>query len=366
MNQEEFVSRVEGSRQKLLKIARSMVRAEDCEDAVQSAILAAWEHLPQLRDEAAFDAWLRQILTNRCRQIQRGYKKEKDTYSALIDHPNQTVTDDSALKEALEALSDGQRKLIQMHHQQGYSLREMAAMMNQSEDVVKMRLYRARNRLRIILISLLLLVLLASAAVGTGVLDVSWFLKNRRAEPVAIEKPITSETVDVEYPGRLLDVSVNDAVWNDDELSLTFVYSIAGTDQQALIVHSGNIGVDGRRFDHIWTDEGIVPVLDWADGKRVYTFSVDGWRLDGLYLTGSADCLPDGLGQTFMAELHLDWIRPERYERLLDANAMLAFEAELVVKDYRSGEILEQQTVRIRVGAPALQEWREMYEAYNR
>ena len=83
LNREEFVLRVSGERKKLLRIARGMVRSCDCEDAVQSAILSAWEHQAELRDEKAFDTWLKRILINRCRQIQRGYKKEKEACAAM-------------------------------------------------------------------------------------------------------------------------------------------------------------------------------------------------------------------------------------------------------------------------------------------
>ena len=366
MNKDEFASCVERSRQTLMHIARSMVRPGDCEDAVQSAILSAWEHLPQLRDERAFDAWLRQILINRCRQIQRGYKREKELYAALEEDVPEEEAGDCGLNEALEKLSDEQRTLIRLHHEQGYTLREIADAMGRSEDVLKMRLSRARRRLRMILISLLLLILLAAAAVGTGMIDVSWFLKNRRAEPAVIEHPVTPETMDIEYPGELLEVSLSDAVWNRDTLSLTFVYSIAGTDGHALTVHSGNIGVDGIRFDHIWTDEGIMPVMDWAKGKPVHTFSVDGWRLGGMYLTGEGDYLPDGLGETFMAVLDLDWLRPDRYESLLDTDGRLSLEADVTLKDYPSGIVLEEQKIIVRIDAPTPQEWRDMYETYYR
>lgn len=366
MDRTEFSIRIEMNRQKLMRIAKSMVRSGDCEDAVQSAVLSAWEHLPQLRDEKAFDAWLVQIQVNRCRQIQRGYQRDRVIHAALQTQECEADELQSSLKPALEALNEEERSLICQHHLQGYSVKELSAAAGKSEDVLKMRLYRARKHLRIILISLLLLVLLASAAIGTGMIDVSWFLKNRRAEPVAMHNPIVPEAVEISYSGDMLEAEISDAVWNRDELSITFVYSMAGKDSDVLVVHSGNIGVDGIRQDHIWTQEGIVPVLEWADGKRVFTFSVDGWRLNGLYLTGTGDYLPDGLGETFMAELRLDWITPDRYESLLDANGMLSFEADVTLEDYESGEILEEQKVVIRIGAPTPQEWRNAYEVYHR
>ncbi len=364
MNQEEFTSRVDRNRSKLFRIAGRMIRKSDCEDAVQSTILSAWEHLPDLKDENAFDAWIRQIMVNRCRQIQRGYKKEKDIYAALQERQQVSDFDETVLGEAMDALNEDERRLICLHHQQGYSIREISAVMDKSEDVLKMRLYRARKHLRTILIALLLLILMACVAVGTGMIDVDWFLQNRRAEPAVIGKPIPAQSISVEYAGKLLDISVSDAVWDEDALSVSFVYSIVGKD--VLTVHSGNIGVDGVRQDHIWTDRGVVPVQEWADGSRVHTFYVDSWHLGGLYLTGSEDYLPDGLGETFMTELHLDWIAPDRYESLLDDNGMLAFEAKLMLEDYESGEIMEEQNAVVRIGAPTPQEWRGMYEAHDR
>lgn len=56
MDGEEFIARVAQNRHRMMLTARSMLLERDCEDAVQSAILAAWAHLPQLRDECAFDA----------------------------------------------------------------------------------------------------------------------------------------------------------------------------------------------------------------------------------------------------------------------------------------------------------------------
>lgn len=365
MDRAEFSANVEANRPKLMKIAKAMIRSSDCEDAVQSAIASAWEHLPQLRDKHAFDAWLVQILVNRCRQIQREYKKNQDIFAAMAGRYREEE-EKSDLLEALDELGEEERSLILQHHHQGYTIREISYMHGVPEDVVKMRLYRARKHLRLILLSLLLLVLFACAAIGTGAIDVDWFLQNRRAEPAVIPSAIIPEHVEISYSGTMLRVEISDVVWNQDDLSMMVVYSIAGKDDDALVIHSGNIGVDGIRLDHIWTDGGILPVHEWADGKKVQIFTLDAWRLGGMVLPGGVDCIPDGRGETFMAELHLDWIRPELYESLLDANGMLTFETGLTLEDYESSEILEVQEVIVSVGAPTSKEWRIRYEAYDR
>ena len=366
MDRTEFGTKIEQIRPKLMKIAKTMVRSCDCEDAVQSAIASAWKHLPQLRNESAFDAWLVQILVNRCRQIQREYKRDKDVFAATAQRHGEGETEQSDLLDALEALGEEERSLILLHHQQGYTIREIAEMHGISEDVMKMRLYRARRHLKVILISLLLLILLACAAAGTDVFDVDWFLQNRRAEPAEIEHASVPESVKISYSGDMLNVEISDAVWNLDDLSVMFVYSIAGKGEDALIVHSGNIGVDGVRHDRIWTNDGIVPVEQWADGKPVWVFSLDGWNLGGVHLTGGEDFLADGRGETFIAKLHLDWISPGQYEKLLDETNRLSFEADLMLKEYAGGAMLEEESIVVCIDAPTVQTWREMYEAFYR
>ncbi len=364
LNREAFTEKAERSRHKLLRIARSMLRPCDCEDAVQSAILSAWEHLLQLRNDDSFDAWLVQILVNRCRQIQRGYQRDKDVQTAILAKTQETQAGQSAVNEALEELSGQERRLIEMHHIQGYTLREISKQEGGSEEALKMRLYRARKRLKIILISLLLPVLLASAAIGAGWLDVEWFMVNRRAEPAAIGQAVKPQLLEIAYSGEMLEASISDAVWDAGALSLSAVYSVAGKDPDAIAVYSGQIGVDGVRHGHIFTEDGVFPLEEWANGRRVQDFSIEGWRLDGRYLAGEEDCLADGRGETFFAEWGLDLIAPQQYGELLETNGTLNLTADVTLEDAFSGEILEEGILSIRVNAPSAQEWREWYEAY--
>lgn len=46
-----------------------MGNAQDAEDAVQDAALAACEHFDRLKKEASFRPWIFRILVNRCRTV---------------------------------------------------------------------------------------------------------------------------------------------------------------------------------------------------------------------------------------------------------------------------------------------------------
>lgn len=349
-----------------MAIARRMLPPDECEDAVQSAILLAWEHLPQLRREGAFEAWLTQILVNQCRQTLRQRKKDEQAIQNLRQSYSEEVPQETGLDEALGEMPAGARDVLLMRHEEGYSVREIARKLHTSEDAVKMRLYRARQSLRILLILLVLLLLLAAAAIGTGVWDVSWFLRNRQASPSRSVYTDLGSAHFISYSGRYLAAELNDVKWDLERLELLATYSLAGTDEQALTVHSGCIGVDGERQDHIWLDGEILPVVDWTQGKPVHVFALEGWRIGCKYLSGSEDFLPDGLGESFFARLHLDILPPELYAPLLDEDGMLTLQCSVTVRDFFSKETLETGLLTLRVAAPDAEEWRNLYEAYHR
>ena len=366
MDREEFEFRVLRSQRKLMAIAQRMLPPDECEDAVQSAILLAWEHLPQLRREGAFEAWLTQILINQCRQMIRRRKKDEQAIQDLRQTYSEGVPQETGLDEALGEMPPEARKLLLMRHEEGYTVSEIAQNLHTSEDAVKMRLYRARKHLRILLISLVLLLLLAAAAIGTGVWDVSWFLRNRQASSSGSVCTDLGSVYSVSYSGRYLTAEFNDVKWDLERLELLATYSLAGTDERALTVHSGCIGVDGERQDHIWVDGEILPIEDWAQGKPVYVFALDGWRIGSMYLSGSEDFLADGLGESFFARLHLDILSPELYASLLDEDGMLTLQCGVTVRDFASNETLETSLLALCIAAPDAKEWRNLYEAYHR
>lgn len=366
MDREAFESRVAACRGKLMGIARRCLPPDECEDAVQSAILSAWEHLPRLRREDAFEAWLTQILVNQCRQILRRRKKDEQALKDLQRMHDEAASAETGLRDALEDMQPDARDLLLLRHEQGYTIGELAEKLHTSEEAVKMRLYRARQRLRILLVSLLLFLLLAAAAIGAGIWDVDWFLKNRRSSPAQMSITDSTSVCQISYSGLHLTVEVSDIRWASASLELLATYSITGTDAEALTVHSGCLGVDGVHRDHIWVGDEILPLADWAQGRPVYAYALDGWRIGGIYLTGSEDFLADGLGESFFADLRLDALNPELYAALLGEENTLALECDVVVRDALSGEVLETGLLTLRVAAPEAAEWRKLYEAYIR
>ena len=366
MNKEEFETKVSAIHAQLLSIAAAKLSPGEAEDAVQNALLSAWTHLNQLRSDDAFNAWIKRILINECNLILRNKQQQKKAEANIANAARSAqIPDSPPIFEALEEMNETERYLLLKHHEQGYSIGELSKELGTSEDVMKMRLYRARKRLRIILLSLLILLLSMAVAVGTGLLNVPWFLTNRRANPVQISTDYRSDC-QISYGGLYVNAEITDAVWDLDTLTLHFTYSLTGTRDDILTIHSGNIGVDGMRHDHIWINEQVLPIKDWAEGTPVYTYMLDGWRLNGKQLCGSEDSLPDGKGEAFLASLRFDSVDADEYQQLLTENGIITLESLLSIQDYATGSAVEQAALTVYVSAPNLEDWRNAYETYYR
>ena len=66
MDRQFFIASAQAMERSMYCIARSYLRCEaDCEDALQNALLRAWEKRNTLREERYFRTWLTRILINR-------------------------------------------------------------------------------------------------------------------------------------------------------------------------------------------------------------------------------------------------------------------------------------------------------------
>ena len=77
MDRRFFIASAQAMERSMYCIARSYLRCEaDCEDALQNALLRAWEKRNTLREERYFRTWLTRILINSCKETLRRQKRE--------------------------------------------------------------------------------------------------------------------------------------------------------------------------------------------------------------------------------------------------------------------------------------------------
>ncbi|MBE0601321.1 MAG: RNA polymerase sigma factor [Firmicutes bacterium] len=122
---------------------------EDCADAVQEALLKAWQKRDTLKSRRAFRPWLTRILYNDCIDILRNRKhlvQEELHENDLPVQPPKGADDDLLL--ALQTLSAEQRTAAVLHYIKGYKLKEISAMLGISLNTVKSRVMYARVRMK--------------------------------------------------------------------------------------------------------------------------------------------------------------------------------------------------------------------------
>ena len=149
MRQADFTQRVRACERRLYRVARTMLPREcDCEDAVQEALLRAWDRLDTLREEKYFETWLMRILINQCRTF---YRRRPPAPAQLTEDIPGPEGGDAALLEALAALPQKSRVTLELHYIEGYSVAETARILRLPEGTVKWRLSKGRAQLKQIL-----------------------------------------------------------------------------------------------------------------------------------------------------------------------------------------------------------------------
>ena len=133
--------------------------AELAEEMTQQAFVTLQEKLPQLRDPATFRTWLYRIVTNQCHEYVRK-RKTRRTYenqfgfmqstSAPLTPAKLYEQDERArlVHAALQQLPDNQREVIILKEYEGLKFREIAELLNESENTVKSRMYYGLKALR--------------------------------------------------------------------------------------------------------------------------------------------------------------------------------------------------------------------------
>lgn len=143
---EVFMREVEACERTLYRISRTLLRSEaDCCDAVQEALMKAWQHRNRI-DENRFRAYLTRILINECHNIGRKHDRVIVMESVPEQPAPQEIRQD--IREALMQVDEAHRLLLVMYHIEGFTLQEIAHALHIPLGTVKHRIIRARKALR--------------------------------------------------------------------------------------------------------------------------------------------------------------------------------------------------------------------------
>ena len=139
------------------RLAAAIVGVADAADVTQEAFVAAWQHLPKLRDSGAFEPWLRRICVNRSRNWLRS-RGRRPRLAVGIDeaiddseprHDFRAAAEARAILEpAFESLTADQRAVLALHYSMGLSISEAAEALGIRVGTAKSRLSAGLAALR--------------------------------------------------------------------------------------------------------------------------------------------------------------------------------------------------------------------------
>lgn len=149
MKKEQLGQLILASEDMMYRVAKTLLRSDaDCADAIQEAIVKAFSGLHTLRRDSYAKTWLVRIVINECYTIMRKEKRVVSIEDYTPEEEAESTRDYSDLYEAVSRLPKEQRLSVALYYMEGYSVKEIAGLMETSESAVKSRLARARARLK--------------------------------------------------------------------------------------------------------------------------------------------------------------------------------------------------------------------------
>jgi RNA polymerase sigma-70 factor (ECF subfamily) len=131
--------------------ARFAASPDDAEDILQDALLRAWRMRAQCRSPEAPEAWLRTIVRN---EALRGSGRrpvelvgDMEAYARAREETEE-VLDRLWLESALRTLSREDALLMRLRYLEDRSSGEIAGVVGMPESTVRVRLHRARAKVR--------------------------------------------------------------------------------------------------------------------------------------------------------------------------------------------------------------------------
>ncbi len=153
MTREQFIKHVEGTQ----KAFRSFLVAlcggdsQKADDIAQEAYIKAYLSCDSFLNESKFNAWIFRIGYTTFVSYQRSQRVFSD-YQEARDLASEEAPDGSfryqGLYKALALLSDKERTSVLLFYMEGYSVKEIAEIVDISQDAVKQHLARGRSHLR--------------------------------------------------------------------------------------------------------------------------------------------------------------------------------------------------------------------------
>jgi RNA polymerase sigma-70 factor (ECF subfamily) len=165
-DQEAYEELVRRHQHRVFAVAGGILRRrEDVEDIAQQVFVKAYFSLKRFDQRAAFSTWLYKITVNECWDLLRKKKvrplvyesdlSEEQARQIVAAEAKGAITPDISEKlearqrveQLLEGLDERDRLMLVLKEVEGFSIEEVAEVLDLNANTVKVRLFRARRRI---------------------------------------------------------------------------------------------------------------------------------------------------------------------------------------------------------------------------
>jgi RNA polymerase sigma-70 factor (ECF subfamily) len=138
---------------------RYAVNREDAEDMLQEGFVKVFLQIRSFEARGSFEGWIRRIMVHTCINHLKKNKKFQDNLDIIHAHgiPTRTeaipsIVQAKQIAECIRSLPVGYRTVLNLFAIEGYSHREIAAMLDIEESTSRSQYTRAKNLLEHLLI----------------------------------------------------------------------------------------------------------------------------------------------------------------------------------------------------------------------
>lgn len=149
VSNENFPRLVQLYKDMIFRLAYSYTKNHfDADDVTQNVLLQLYKTDKAFKSEAHLKNWLMRVTVNHCKNLFRAPWRKHEN---LDDYANTLVFEEESSKDLFRivmGLDKKYRVTLLLHYYEGYSIREIAHIMDVSENTVSTRLARGRKILK--------------------------------------------------------------------------------------------------------------------------------------------------------------------------------------------------------------------------
>lgn len=146
--EEEYEVVVDTYSDMIFRIAyQNLFSIDDAQDVVQDVFLKLLRQKENcFHDEEHLKAWLIRVTINQCLDYRKSFFRRNTVALDNLEIPWER--EECQIMEELSLLPKDERNVLYLHYYEGYTIKEIAAILGKKQNTVNSKLTRGRNRLK--------------------------------------------------------------------------------------------------------------------------------------------------------------------------------------------------------------------------